>query len=841
MGRLPFHVACLLGALTCLALVVPTVAAEKAPGADRLRAATVRVDFARDIRPLLAARCVRCHGPKKAEGGLRLDQRTSALAGGNRGPAFEPGNSAASRLLRYVAGADPDVVMPPSGKRLTGEEVGRLRAWIEQGANWPEDAPADSRSGGQSEHWAFRPVTRPAVPAVRDRAWPRNAIDHFILARLENEGLRPAPEADRVTLIRRLSLDLLGLPPSPAEVDAFLTDTRPGAYERLVDRLLASPHYGERWGRHWLDAARYADSDGYNGDSARPIWKYRDWVIAALNRDMPFDRFTLAQLAGDLLSGATVADRIATGFHRNTVFNAEGGNDVEEFRVERVSDRVHTTGVIFLGLTLGCAECHAHKFDPISQREFYQLFAFFNTADERTLELPTPREEGKRAAIRARLDRLQSRLQGHDRSAQAADWQRQLSVWPKAPALSFASLVVGAYWCADPARQQLVNEIAKAKKQEAAAITKTLVLGEQAKPRTTRIHLRGDFRRPGAVVTPDVPAVLPPLPRNGRKPTRLDLARWLVAPANPLTARVTVNRVWLRHFGAGLVETENDFGKQGSPPTHPELLDWLAGEFMGPSPLLLSPQGRGVGVRGWSFKALHRLIVRSAAYRQSSHQRPGLAARDPHNRLLARQARFRLEAEVLRDVGLAAGGLLSTQVGGPSVFPYQPPGVMESRRSVVPWVVSPGADRYRRGMYTHFWRVSPHPFLIAFDAPKSITACTRRERSNTPLQALMLLNDPTIVDCSRGLAARVLGVADDDASRIRHAFRLCLAREPTPREYDQLHQLLDRQREEFTADPLAARQLAGVSGPAGAGVEQRAAWTAVARVLLNLDEFLTRE
>ncbi len=792
-------------------------------------AAGRKVDFVRDIQPLFASRCVRCHGPDKAEGGLRLDRKEDALAGSNSGPVLTPGKSAASRLIHLVAGQDKDLVMPPSGKRLTADQVGMLRAWIDQGMIWPAQAGTSEKPAG-SGHWAFQPVRRPAVPAVKNSAWARNPIDRFILARLEKEKVRPSPEADRVTLVRRLSFDLRGLPPTPAEVDAFLADTRPHAYERLVDRLLDSPHYGERWGRHWLDTARYADSDGYNADAARPIWKYRDWVINALNRDMPFDQFVIEQMAGDLLPGATVEQKIATGFHRNTLFNAEGGNDPEEFRVERVVDRVATTGVVFLGLTLGCAECHAHKYDPISQREFYQLFAFFNNAEELKLETPTAEEQTARAKFHAELAEWQVRLKAHDRTEAlrpASDRiARGLGFLAGVPGGIHGPLLVNVHLARDPIRQGILRHIADLKKRE-PRVTTTLVLVEvSAKPRLTRIHIRGNFRRPGALVSANVPRVLPPLPA-GKAPTRLDLARWLVDRSNPLPARVTVNRLWQRYFGAGLVETENDFGTQGKPPTHPELLDWLAAEFMG---------------RGWSLKAMHRLLVTSATYRQASHQRKDLAAVDPHNRLLARQLRLRLEAEIVGDSLLAASGLLAVKIGGPSVFPYQPPGVMETRRSPFPWLLSAGTDRYRRGLYTHFWRTSPHPFLLAFDAPKADTSCTRRHRSNTPLQALMLLNDPMFLECARGLAARIAAqeAPAGDAARTRHAFRLCLAREPSPAEQDILHDLLTEQRQSFRADLQAAQKLAG-NLPPGADVVEHAAWTAVARVLFNLDEMITRE
>jgi Protein of unknown function (DUF1549)/Protein of unknown function (DUF1553)/Planctomycete cytochrome C len=814
--------AVVFGFFVCLAL-----AADKAePPSVLPPVAQGTIDFTRDIKPIFEARCERCHGTKKQEGGLRLDRKASAVSGGNSGKAFQAGKSADSRLVRYVARLEKDFVMPPTGKPLTGEQVGLLRAWIDQGAKWP-DEPGLATEGEKSKHWAFQAIKRPLPPTTTFKGWARNPIDQFILARLEKEKLQPSPEADRVTLLRRLSLDLIGLPPTVAEVDAFVADQRPDAYERVVDRLLSSPHYGERWGRHWLDAARYADSDGYNGDAARPIWKYRDWVIDAVTKDKPFDQFVIEQLAGDLLPEATVEQRIATGFHRNTLFNAEGGNDPEEFRVERVVDRVATTGSVFLGLAVGCAECHDHKFDPISQREFYELFAFFNNAEETTLEVPTPQELARRDAHRAELAKWQEKLAAHDRSA--LTWQNRLAPLTTSVLMPLPGLLVNLYRLSDPGRQQLVTQLTQLKKNEPSA-TRTLTLGAPTKTRHTHIHIRGNFRRPGAVVTPNVPRVLPALPgRPDNGYSRLDLARWLVAPENPLTARVTVNRLWQAYFGLGLVETENDFGKQGSPPTHPELLDWLAREFMTPADDKTAK---------WSLKHVHRLIVCSATYRQSSRGRRDLDAVDSRNQLLARQSRLRLEAEIVRDVALSAAGLLATKIGGPSVFPYQPPGVMETRRSPMPWVLSAGADRFRRGMYTHFWRVSPHPFLVTFDAPKSDSSCTRRHRSNTPLQALILLNDPMFLEAARGLAARVLKeVPGADADRVRHAFRLCLGRQPSAGEQRTLNEFLAQQRAEFEADPKAAKQLTGTKTVD----TQLAAWTAVARVLLNLDETITRE
>jgi mono/diheme cytochrome c family protein len=855
----------LLRPLVCLALFAGLL--ELAPGTA---AAAEPVDYLRDIKPILRKHCSTCHGPAKQKSGFRLDTAAALLQGGNSGPAVVPGQSVESRLIQAVTGADDVPAMPPKGPRLTAAQIALLEAWIDQGAKAPAHEVADSPVADTATHWSFRPIVEPAQPAVKDQAWVRNPIDRFILARLEKQGIAPSPEAGRVTLIRRLSLDLLGLPPSVREIDEFVADMRPDAYERLVDRLLQSPHYGERWGRHWLDLARYADSNGFNIDAPRSIWKYRDWVIDAINQDMPFDQFTIEQIAGDLLPHATREQVVATGFHRNTLINQEGGIDLEQFRVESVVDRVNTTGAVFLGLTVGCAQCHDHKFDPLSQREYYQLFAFYNNADEPEMELPTPAQERQRQQIRARIAALdaQRKLLDPTTDAKQDEWERKLTPEArlKLPAdiraildvpengrdLKQKRTLTAAYRKGDQLRhvvgglgnplgylaaahaQAFVfragveKEIADLHKSEPVIVT-TMVMHERPAPRETHVHLGGDFLRKGARVSPAVPAVLHSLRRasSGRPPNRLDLARWLADPQNPLTPRVAVNRFWQRYFGTGLVETENDFGTQGTPPTHPELLDWLAAEFV---------------ARGWSMKAMHRLIVTSATYRQSSRSRPELATLDPRNRLLARQARLRLEAEAVRDVALASSGLLSHKIGGPSVYPPQPEGVFRFTQIPRDWKVSAGPDRYRRGLYTHFWRSAPHPALTVFDAPESTTACTRRNRSNTPLQALTLLNDQAFFEFAQGLAARVLKEsAGGDEDRLRYAFRLCLARSPSAGELKRLGEFLSHQRAEFASAPEEARRLVPAEMPPQTDVPQLAAWTMVARVLLNLDEFITRE
>ncbi len=797
-------------------------------------------DYLRDVKPLLAQHCSACHGAKVHKAHLRLDTAAAIRKGGQSGPAIVPGKSSASLLIRALEGASGLTRMPFKRPPLTPAQIAVLKAWIDGGAQAP--AHEQAAEAKTSTHWAFIPPVRPPLPTVKNPHWVRNPIDRFILARLDKEGLTPSPEADRVTLIRRLSLDLLGLPPTPEEVDAFCADHRPDAYERLVDRLLASPHYGERWGRHWLDLARYADSNGYSIDGPREIWKYREWVINALNRDMPFREFVIEQIAGDMLPGATLEQRVATGFHRNTQINQEGGIDLEQFRVEAVADRVHTTGVVFLGLTLGCARCHNHKFDPITQKEYYQFFAFFNNQDEPTLALADPAVAARREAFQAQIRKLAAEytdrqdawlksLTDEQRGQLKREIQVILNLGFEQRDAKQKRTLMAFLKDREPdlyARLQAINDLEKRQPK----VPTTMVLKERAKPRETYIHIKGDFTRKGERVFPGVPAVLPPLKIDQgvdtpRSPNRLDLARWLVDPRNPLTARVTVNRMWQHYFGKGLVETENDFGTQGSPPTHPQLLDWLATEFI---------------AQDWSVKAIHRLIVTSATYRQSSRHRPELARLDPNNHLLARQTRLRLEAEVIRDEGLRASGLLNPTLGGPSVFPPQPAGVFRFTQVPREWTADTGADRYRRGLYTYFWRAAPYPALTVFDAPDAVGACTRRVRSNTPLQALTLLNDEAFLEFAQALAARVLHeVPTGETPRLQRLFRLCLARRPGASESQRLERFLSQQLDEFRRAPAEARALLPARLPAETDVPQLAAWTATARVLLNLDEFITRE
>jgi len=765
---------------------------------------TKSVDFAKDVWPILNTHCVKCHNADKRKGGLSLADGDSAMAGGDSGKVIAVGKSADSRLIQLVAGSDPDTKMPPDGKPLSSADVAVLRAWIDQGAKWDKSVAAVS-AGPKSKHWSFQPVTNPPLPAVKDATWARNGIDRFILARLEKEGIAPSPEADRITLIRRLSFDLIGLPPTPDEVDDFLYDRSPNAYEKLVDRLLRSPHYGERWGRHWLDAARYADSDGYEKDTGRPwAWRYRDWVIEALNDDMPYDRFAMEQLAGDLLPGATINQKTATGFHRNTLTNKEGGVDQEEFRVAAVMDRVSTTGKVFLGLTLGCCQCHDHKYDPLTQRDFYRFFAFFNSDREVDIESPLPED----------ADKLKERLAAH--AKRRAELQKAVD--------DHAKTLTADQMKTDAKLKQLKTAVTK---HDAAKPTPskapTLALGP-TKP--THVMIRGDFLRKGVEVNPGAPAVFG---ATQQAANRMDLAKWIVEPANPLTRRVLVNWLWQKYFGRGIVATAEDFGTQGEKPSHPELLDWLASQAI---------------EQQWSLKSLHRLIVTSATYRQSSKYRPELKDRDPLNVLLARQSRLRLEAEVVRDAALATCGLLHPTIGGPSIRPPQPAGVSElTYAGAAKWVESKGTDRYRRGLYIWFQRTSPFPTLMTFDAPDSNVCTVRRERSNTPLQALTLLNDVVFVEAAQALAKRVQDEAPDEAPcfKLERMFIIAFGRDHTGEERKKLLRAFNDFRTLAKSDPAAATKLVGNHKPAKSSPDEAAAWVGVARILLNLDEFVTRE
>jgi uncharacterized protein DUF1553/uncharacterized protein DUF1549/concanavalin A-like lectin/glucanase superfamily protein/cytochrome c len=1035
------------------------------------------VDFNREIRPILSDNCFACHGPdeKQRMAKLHFDTKEGAFA---KQGVIVPGEAARSKLVIRITSKDPNVIMPPpeSGHKLTANQIELLKRWIDEGAQW-------------HEHWAYVAPRRPEVPQVKDPRWVRNPIDNFILARLEKEELKPSPETDKLTLLRRVTLDLTGLPPSPAEVDAFLADKSPDAYEKVVDKLLASPHYGERMAMQWLDLARYADTHGYHIDSHRDMWPWRDWLIKAYNENMPYDRFTIEQLAGDLLPNATMEQKLASGFNRNHMINFEGGAIPEEYQNEYVVDRVEATATTWMGMTMGCARCHTHKYDPISHKEFYQFYAFFNNVNEKGLDgqrgnaqpfmaMPKPEEKakleeldqgikeradaladnnvkplqekweqiytGKTASARREnllalyeLDGSLSDSSGNYRhgktvkgdpgfeagqvsKAVSLDGQTQLSFgkaeafagdstfavwlrpnvgkipnsifekfedertkrgfelafeqtqlfdiqrwaapltlslissWPgeairvrtrelfysgewkhlavvydgsgKALGLKIylngkpaeveilqdtlngsinnnAELLIGSketgraysggiddlrlYNCrlkteeiedlaihypihtilsgvsgkrtkeqSDRLREYFLTQIApddlKRKHAELKALRKekerlekgilsVMVMNERSVPRETYILTRGDYRNQTEKVTPGTPAVLPPLrlhkSADGEevKPNRLDLARWLVDPNHPLTARVAVNRFWQLYFGYGIVKTAEDFGSQGEPPVHPELLDWLATEFIR---------------TGWDIRAMQRLIVTSATYRQSSRVTPALVEKDPENRLLAHGPRFRLAAELVRDNALAASGLLNERIGGPSVLPYQPAGIWEELAfgdgfSAQEYVQSHGGDLYRRSMYTFWKRTAPPASLAAFDAPDREKCVARRALTNTPLQALVLMNDPTYVEAARSLAQRALKEGGKDAnSRIVYAFRMATSRKPAKGEVSVLRSLLDQQISHYRNEKDAAAAVVGVGESKldeRADNRDLAAWTIVMSAILNLDETITKE
>ena len=1016
------------------------------------------VDFLRDIQPIFQESCASCHGAQQQMAGLRLDSRSPALAGGQSGPVIRPGNSDGSLLLQRVAGIGDQARMPMGKDPLDPSHIELIRDWIDQGAHWP--AGPSSEASTVERHWAFVAPQRPQLPQVGRQDWVVNPIDAFVLARLEDEGLSPSPTADRVTLLRRLSLDLIGLPPSIEEVDDFLADDSPQAYQKQVQRLLRSPHYGERWGRHWLDGARYADSDGFEKDLARVVWFYRDWVIQALNRDLPYDQFVIEQLAGDMLPGATQDQIVATGFLRNSMMNLEGGIDPEQFRMEAMFDRMEAVGKSVLGITIQCAQCHNHKYDPLAQEEYYRLFACLNNADEAKIAVYTSAEQSRRKELLGQIQEIEA-----DLKRRHPDWQKRMKKWEdslegdqpewivvrpevedfstggqKYLPLKDGSLLAQGYapsqhrvkmtaktsvrditafrlelltddnlplggpgrsvkgtaaltefeveaapvedpdqltkvkitsatadvappetplelnlpdpkskprvmgpvkfaidgkeetaWGintgsvlrnqprkavfvaeepidnpsgtlltfylsqkhgggddkyfknrnlgrlrlsvtgtpavqADALPKQVREILSVPRPRRTPAQTRTvfsywrtivpewgyantqidelwrqhpegttqLVLQERDQRRDTHLLERGDFLKPGETVSPGVPSFLHSWPQ-GLPANRLTLAKWLVSRKSPTTARAIVNRFWQAYFGVGLVRSSEDLGRQSEAPSHPELLDWLAVEFMD---------------RGWSLKALHRLIVNSAMYRQSSRAAPEFYRQDPYNRLLARGPRLRVDAEIVRDIALAASGLLNPRIGGASVYPPAPRFLFVPPASYGPkvWKEEEGEDRYRRGIYTFRYRSVPYPMLQAFDAPSGESSCVRRPRSNTPLQALTTLNEPVFLEAARALALRSLREGGESREqRLTYAFRRCLSRKPTQTEIDRLLSFLSQQQRRLAEGWISPWDMAGYDSAAVAQLPEKttpvqlAAWTAVSRVLLNLDETITKE
>jgi hypothetical protein len=1008
------------------------------------------VSYEKAIQPLLKDHCYRCHDGTKQTASLRLDVRSRTLNGGETGkPGVVPGDAAKSELYRRLVSKDENERMPPKGP-LDEKQIAAVKAWIEAGAKWPDGLANESKS----THWAFVAPKRPAVPEGPNS----HPIDAFVRHRLKAEGLTASPEADRVTQIRRLSLDLLGLPPSPQEVDEFVADRSPDAYDKLVKRYLASPHYGERWGRLWLDAARYADSDGFEKDKPRFVWFYRDWVINALNKNLSYDRFVTEQLAGDLLPNATQDQLVATGFLRNSMINEEGGVDPEQFRMEAMFDRMDAVGKAILGLTIQCAQCHTHKYDPITHEDYYRLFAFLNNAHEANATVYTPAELAKRAEIVGQIRAIEKDLKhktpdwpermakwetavrgnqpkwitvrasvpdeltggskyllqsdgsylvqgyaptkhgvkldwathldtitgfrvellndpnlprggpgrsvegtaalsefevtvapadgskkpvkvkftkassdveiaetpikpfyqdksnkkrtigpvalaidgqtdtawGHDVDPVRRNWPRKAVFVPEKAIQGFVGGTIlqivlrqnGGGWnsddnqncnlgrfrvsvtsspdpVADPLPADVRDAIEKATglmrppaigaavfsywrstvpewKVENEEIdrlwrshpegTTQLTYAERARARSTSILKRGDFLKPDQTVSAGVPAALNPLPAKSPA-NRLGLAEWLTDKAAPTTARSIVNRVWQAYFGTGIVASSEDLGTQCEPPSHPELLDWLAVEFV---------------ESGWDLKRLHTLIVTSATYRQASKISAEYLAKDPTNRLLARFPRVRVDAEVVRDIALAASGLLTPAVGGPSVYPPIPAFLMQPPASYGPkvWPESTGPDRYRRALYTFRFRSVPHPALVAFDAPNGDFACVKRSRSNTPLQALAGLNEPLFVEAAQALGARILREGGaNDAARVSHGFRLCVSREPSEKERAVLLKLLAAERERWGKPDTKPAEMIGMASnlPRHTKPSEVAAWVAVSRVLLNLDETVTKE
>ncbi len=816
------------------------------------------MDFETDIRPLFEQRCHACHGPAIVMNGLRLDRKSDALAGGHSGPSIIPGNSAESRLIHMVAGYRVKVLMPPAGEPLAPAEIGKLRAWIDSGAVWPEPVTEDPAAldSGSSDHWAFQPIRSPQVLSSE------HPVDYFVRQRLHKEGLEPPPPAGRSAVLTRVSLDLIGLPPSLEEQRAFVEDRRDGAYERTVDRLLASEHFGEKQAMHWLDQARYADSDGYAKDYVRPhAWRYRRWVVNAINSGMGFDRFSIEQIAGDLLPGATVEQRVATGFHRNTLRNREGGVNPAQYAFEETVDRASTFGTVWLGLTVGCAQCHDHKYDPVSQEEFYELFAYFDNLEEDHIYAPLQGELGPYLrSVNEYRRKHQAILDEYNVPALQADWERRAleagakpgvyldydlawqelglntdggqeiaripperRTWRQANMVTYYflrayNLIVGAPKQKEMGFDEALDRLEELN-SEYPQRSEARIAYESPDPQPSFLRVRGSWDRLGVQVDASTPRVLPGA--EGAAAGRLGLARWLFSPDNPLTARVAVNRIWQEYFGRGLVSTSEDFGTQGEQPSHSRLLDWLASEFR---------------ESGWDVKHIHRLIVTSATYKQSARGRESLSLRDPSNALLARQTRLRLPAELIWDRALGAAGLLQHDVGGPSFRPAMPEGTTGLKAGGTDWEPSTGHDRYKRGMYIQFQRTQPFPFLTNFDSPEFRAPACRRERSNTPLQALNLLNDPVFAEAWQALAVRVLGDAPEQSfeGRLRHAFGLTLGRDPTEGELARFSTYV---ADRSVGNSDASAQLPRVEGLAE---DDLITWTGVGRVLMNLDEFVTR-
>jgi hypothetical protein len=854
------------------------------------------VRFNRDVRPILASACFGCHGQGKQKGGLRLDQAEAVFAKNAKSKLVPvvPKKPHESELISRIFATDESEVMPPpdSHKTLTADHKAILKRWVEEGAAF-------------EPHWSFAQLTKPSVPKASDLTRhpssppgtrdaglgsSANPIDAFLADSLAQRGLVPNPEADKPTLIRRVAFALTGLPPTPKEVDEFLADTKPGAYERMVDRYISSPHHGEEMARHWLDLARYADTHGLHLDNERSMWPYRDWVVRAFQLNKRFDEFTIEQLAGDLLPNPTKDQLIATGFNRCNVTTGEGGSIAEEWHFRNAVDRTAVAGETWLGLTVGCCQCHDHKYDPISQKEFYSLYAFFYSADgspldgnallhEPSIKLATPEQQQKLAGFDRRLKVVDAAIAGvkyTDPGVTAAltgfaghpdfaDIRVSFLAWvnarggpdasklPKPITDLFAALGQSGKLNANQAKQlrdyflrsvclltaDVLDPLMKSKETIAAEKTKleqsipaSMIFRDAPTVRQAHVMIRGQYDKPGEKVEPNIPAVFPKLNAKGR-PTRLDLARWVMSPENPLTARVYVNRLWQQFFGIGLVKSSSDFGLQGDSPTHPELLDWMAAEFRD---------------SGWDVRAMVRRMVTSAAFRRSAKVTPAMLQADPENRLYARGPRFRLDAEQVRDNALFVSGLLDLTIGGKGVKPYQPDNIWEpvayTGSNTRFYKRDDGQNLYRRTLYTFYKRTAPPPYMVTFDSPNREQPCSRRDRSNTPLQALQLLNDIQHVEAARVFAERVLtegGATPTD--RIQFAFRMVLARTPTDQEMAILLEELVTHLERYGKAPADAAKLLAVGErkpKAGLKPDEVAAYTLLLSTILNLDETLTR-
>ena len=806
------------------------------------------VEFNRDIRPILSDNCFVCHGPdnnlRKAK--LRLDLDKGLYADNDGVRILVPGKPAESELFKRLTHAERSQRMPPakSNKELTPAQIELVKLWIEQGAKY-------------QGHWSLLPPVKLAAAEVKNKAWTSNPIDHFILARLEKEGLAPTKEADRRTLIRRLSFDLIGLPPSLAQVDAFVNDKSPAAYEKLVDTLLKSPHHGERMALYWLDLVRYADTAGYHSDNHRDVYLYRDWVIDAFNRNVPFDQFATDQIAGDLVPKATAEQRIASGYNRLLQTTEEGGAQAKEYQAKYYADRVRNFSTVFMGMTLGCCECHDHKFDPFATKEFYKLEAFFADIQEASVgrqgQTPIPptaqTEKVKKldvdlAALKDEIAKLapqvekaqakwEEEVRGKANKNVPKDIAAIIAVTPAKRNAKQKETLTHYYRKIDPAsaKPQAALDALQAQRDALAKTVPTTLVSTAGPPRTVRVLPRGNWLdETGEIVLPGTPASLPKLDVNGRRANRHDLAQWLVAKENPLTARVFVNRLWMLCFGQGIVKTLDDFGAQGAWPTHPELLDWLALEFQ---------------EKGWDVRHMIKLMVLSNTYRQASTVSDELKQRDPLNYLHARQARHRLEAEMIRDNALAISGLLSSKIGGPSVKPYQPAGYWSFLNFPTrDWQKDTGDNQYRRGLYTYWQRTFLHPSLLAFDASSREECSVERPRSNTPQQALVLLNDPTYVEAARVFAQNIIKKGGETKeNRVAYAIREALQRDARRDEVILLANLFERHFKQYQADDKAAQALIRVGDspvPADIAPAELAAWTSVARVIMNLHEAITR-